>query len=64
MSTLHDDQPLNEEVRHERGELRKPLDRHDQPGQGAVLTPPNDGHERDLRRDPAAEPRTETSPQA
>lgn len=62
MSKLHDDQPPGEEVRHEQGELRKPFDRHDQPDQGGSMTPPNDGHMRDLRRDPVAEPRTETSP--
>lgn len=62
MSKLHNDQPRNEEVRFEQGELRKPDDRHSQPGQGGTLTPPNDGHQRDLRRDPAAEPRTETAP--
>lgn len=63
MSKLRDDQPEREEVRHEQGELRKPLDRHSQPEQGGSLTPPNDGHQRDVRRDPAAEPRTETAPQ-
>ena len=63
MSKLHDDQPANEEVRFERGELRKPDDRHDQPQQGGSLTPPNDGHMRDVRRDPVAEPRTETAPE-
>ncbi|MGY3266480.1 hypothetical protein [Lysobacter sp. HA35] len=63
MTKLHGDDPNHEEVRFERGELRKPDDRHDQPGQGAVLTPPNDGHERDIRRDPLAEPRTETAPE-
>ena len=62
MSKLHNDQPRDEEVRFEQGELRKPDDRTDQPGQGADLTPPNDGHMRDLRRDPTAEPRTETAP--
>jgi hypothetical protein len=62
MSKLHGDQPRDEEVRFEQGELRKPDDRGDQPGQGANLTPPNDGHMRDLRRDPQAEPRTETAP--
>jgi hypothetical protein len=62
MSKLHGDQPRHEEVRVELGELRKPDDRSDQPGQGADLTPPNDGHARDLRRDGAAEPRTETAP--
>lgn len=62
MSKLHGDDPKNEEVRFEQGELRKPDDRHDQPGQGADLTPPNDGHQRDLRRDPAVEPRTESTP--
>ncbi|TZF88399.1 hypothetical protein [Cognatilysobacter lacus] len=62
MSKLHGDQPQDEEVRHERGELRKPIDRHSEPEQGGTLTPPNDGDMRDLRRDPAAEPRTETAP--
>jgi hypothetical protein len=62
MSKLHGDQPRNEEVRVEQGELRKPDDRGDQPGQGANLTPPDDGHMRDVRRDPQAEPRTETAP--
>lgn len=63
MSKLHGDTPKNEEVRHEQGELRKPDDRDDQPGQGADLSTPNDGHMRDIRRDPAAEPRVE-SPRA
>ena len=62
MSKLHGDDPKGEEVRFEQGELRKPDDRHDQPEQGGSLTPPNDGHQRDLRRDPRAEPRTETAP--
>jgi hypothetical protein len=62
MSKLHGDQPQGEEVRFERGELRKPDDRLDQPGQGGSVTPPNDGHMRDVLRDPAAEPRTETAP--
>jgi hypothetical protein len=62
MSKLHGDQPQHEEVRFEQGELRKPDDRSDQPGQGANLTPPDDGHMRDVRRDPLAEPRTETAP--
>lgn len=62
MSKLHGDAPPTTEVRFSQGELRKPDDRHDQPGQGADLTPPNDGHQRDLRRDPATEPRTETAP--
>ncbi|WP_133501456.1 hypothetical protein [Cognatilysobacter terrigena] len=62
MTKLHGDDPKNEEVRFEQGELRKPDDRTDQPGQGANLTPPNDGHMRDVRRDPDAEPRTETAP--
>jgi hypothetical protein len=64
MSTLRNDQPANEEVRHEAGELRKPLDRHDQPEQGGAHWAPDDGHMRDLRRDPAAKPRTETAPGA
>ena len=46
MSKLHGDRPQGEEVRFEQGELRKP----------------DDGHERDRRRDPATEPRTETAP--
>ena len=62
MSKLHGDQPQGEEVRWEKGELRKPLDRHSEPEQGGSITPPNDGHMRDRRRDPAAEPRTETAP--
>ena len=52
MSTLRNDQPVDEEVQTERGELRKPGDRHNQPGQGADLTPPNDGNVRDPRHDP------------
>lgn len=62
MSKLRNDQPAHEEVRHEAGELRRPGDRHDQPEQGGSHWPPNDGHQRDLRRDPEAEPRTETAP--
>ena len=62
MSKLQGDAPAGEEVRFEQGELRKPDDRHSQPEQGGSLSPPNDGHQRDLRRDPAAEPRTETAP--
>ena len=62
MSKLHGDRPQGEEVRFEQGELRKPDDRHEEPGQGGSLTPTNDGHERDRRRDPATEPRTETAP--
>ena len=61
MSTLHDDQPGDDEVRTQRGELRKPSDRSNQPGQGADLTPPEDGQMRDIRRDPAAEPREQPS---
>ena len=61
MTKLHGDDPKNEEVRFERGELRKPDDRHDQPGQGAALTPPNDGHMRDRRRDAIAEARVENA---
>ena len=34
MSTLRNDQPANAEVDHAAGELRRPLDRHDQPGPG------------------------------
>jgi hypothetical protein len=62
MSKLRDDQPAHQEVHHDAGELRKPLDRHSQPEQGGSLSPPDDGHERDRRRDPDAEPRTETAP--
>ena len=63
MSTIRNDQPAHGEVHHEAGELRKPMDRHYQPEQGGSHTPPNDGHERDKRRDPVAEPRTETAPE-
>lgn len=35
MSKLRNDRPRDEEVDHERGELRKPEDRSDQPGQQA-----------------------------
>ena len=59
MSKLRNDAPREAEVRLREGELRKPDDRSDQPGQGADLTPPNDGHLRDRRRDPEREPRTE-----
>ena len=59
MTTRRDDQPAGEEVRTQRGELRKPGDRSNQPGQGADLTPPDDGHMRDLHRDRAREPRVE-----
>lgn len=59
MSKLHGDEPGYEEVRFERGELRKPDDRHDQPGQGAVLTPPNDGYPRDAVHDARACSRAE-----
>lgn len=62
MTKLHGDDPKNEEVRFERGELRKPDDRHDQPGQGAVLTPPADGHAHDGRRDPSVVHRAESKP--
>lgn len=62
MSTLRNDAPGDREVHHEAGELRRPMDRHSQPGQGGEHAAPNDGHERDRRRDPTAEPRTETSP--
>ena len=62
MSTLKNDQPAHEEVHHEAGELRRPFDRHDQPGQGGQHWAPNDGHMRDQRRDPEAEPRSETAP--
>lgn len=62
MSTLKHDHPAHAEVHHEAGELRRPLDRHDQPGQGGTHSAPNDGHERDIRRDPVVEPRTETAP--
>lgn len=59
MSTLKNDQPATAEVRRKEGELRNPQDRHDQPEQGADLTPPNDGHERDRLRNPLLEPRIE-----
>ena len=62
MSTLRNDQPANAEVDHAAGELRRPLDRQDQPGQGGQHWAPDDGHQRDLRRDSDAEPRTETAP--
>lgn len=43
-----------------RGELRKPLDWTNQPGQGGDLTPPNPGHANPLRHvEPA---RTDTAP--
>jgi hypothetical protein len=60
MSKINGDQPANEEVHHESGELRRPMDRHNQPEQGGVHSRPNDGHERDRRRDPDAEPRVES----
>lgn len=60
MSKLQNDRPADAEVDHRAGELRKPDDRHSQPGQGGDITPPNDGHERDRRRDPQAEPRVES----
>lgn len=59
MSTLKNDQPDDTEVRRGEGELRNPQNRHDQPGQGANPTPPNDGHERDRLRDPSNDPRVE-----
>lgn len=62
MSTLKNDQPAHAEVHHAAGELRRPHDRHDQPEQGGAHWAPNDGHMRDTRRDPAAEPRSETAP--
>lgn len=62
MSKIKHQQPEADEVFHSRGELRKPQDRHNQPGQGGTHTPPNDGHQRDIRRDPEAEPRVETAP--
>lgn len=62
MSKLKNDQPVRDEVHHEAGELRRPTDRHDQPDQGGSHVAPNDGHERDRRRDPDAEPRSETAP--
>lgn len=43
MSKIPHSHPPSEEVRVENGELRKPMDRHWQPGQGADLTPPNPG---------------------
>lgn len=62
MSKIKDLQPRDEEVFLEAGELRKPDDRHAQPGQGGSISPPNDGHQRDIDRDPAREPRVETAP--
>jgi len=62
MSKLRNDRPENAEVDHAAGELRRPLDRHDQPEQGGQHWAPDDGHERDKRRDPEAEPRSETAP--
>ena len=40
MSKLHRDHPGLDEADTRKGELRKPDDRDDQPGQGADLTPP------------------------
>lgn len=40
MSKLHRDQHGLDEADTRKGELRKPDDRDDQPGQGADLTPP------------------------
>ncbi|HZX76225.1 hypothetical protein [Lysobacter sp.] len=60
MSKLHGDHvPGHDPADTRKGELRKPDDRDDQPGQGADLTPPDDGQMRDLRRDPSREPREE-----
>ncbi|MDQ3206559.1 MAG: hypothetical protein M3Q40_08695 [Pseudomonadota bacterium] len=54
MSTLVN-QPENDP---RRGELRKPLDQHDQPGQGADLTPPFPGSQHHPRADIESENRT------
>lgn len=43
MSKIPHSHPPSEEVHVDQGELRKPSDRHNQPGQGADLTPPNPG---------------------
>lgn len=43
MSTLNRDTAQGTEVDLRAGELRKADDRHDQPGQGADLRPPNAG---------------------
>lgn len=40
MSKFHPPASPEDEVRTDRGELRKPDDRADQPGQGGNLTPP------------------------
>lgn len=50
MSKLRNDRPPDEEVDHERGELRKPEDRSDQPGQQAPRGERDpDGDDPDLR---------------
>lgn len=51
MSKLHRDGHGLAEADSRKGELRKPDDRDDQPGQGADLTPPDDGI---VREDPRA----------
>lgn len=43
MSKIPGHNPPHQEVDHAHGELRRQFDRHDQPGQGADLTPPNAG---------------------
>jgi hypothetical protein len=53
MSKLHRDGHALPEPDTRKGELRKPDDRDDQPGQGADLTPP----ERDVADGDAAAPR-------
>ncbi|RPE76925.1 hypothetical protein [Vulcaniibacterium tengchongense] len=60
MSKRRGDRPDADEVHTGQGELRKPMDRGDQPGQGAGVAPPDDGRMRDLRRDPVREPRRES----
>lgn len=59
MSKLHRNDRGLDEPDTRTGELRKPDDRDDQPGQGANLTPPDDGTVRDERRDESREPREE-----
>lgn len=44
MSKRAGERPHGDEVDTTLGELRKPGDRIDQPGQGAELAPPNPGH--------------------
>jgi len=43
MSKIPHSHPPSEEVHVDKGELRKPMDRHWQPEQGGDLTPPNPG---------------------